>query len=337
LGENASKIQMNPGEHYTSCFDMLNDKKVKQFKYLCCYDKDKDTVNTVTASRNISELKNDIISFDRPMFHFVRTPNGYNSDIVIANFERYMDIEYKYIKYDHQNQIKDENNNKIDINIKLAKRPQVHTFIFIKENLRCSKTLTKTFLGINYERYVKNPTDSVIIQGALGRLTGYDYNGKSICYTNIDTIKRYRKLWNSNFEDRSVEWKSTTTKKKNGKLYSKETFNTYPRDDDYISSSDEKKPTIKQCNIFEEVSQHFDNILKKKEKFKNLRGPGEPSKSDDGFYHNYLRGITKVWSLREVKKNSGWGINDKYKFRLHTCYKNVNDPDTVQFCLIYYD
>ena len=53
----------------------------------------------------------------------------------------------------------------------------------------------KISIGVLYERYTKSsPNDSVIIQGLLGRMTGYDDNGLSICFTNVDTIGRYKKL-----------------------------------------------------------------------------------------------------------------------------------------------
>ena len=56
-----------------------------------------------------------------------------------------------------------------------------------------------------------NRDHSTIIQGLVGRLTGYDDNGTSICYTNIDTIQRYELLWNSKFNP-DIKWNSKTTK-----------------------------------------------------------------------------------------------------------------------------
>ena len=101
-----------------------------------------------------------------------------------------------------------------------------HTFIFIKEKLRCAKTLVKTYLGIIYERYTNFPDDTVIIQGLVGRGTGYNDNGKSIYFTNLESIEKYEKLWESNFEDRTVKWASKTTKfNKETNLISKGTFN----------------------------------------------------------------------------------------------------------------
>ena len=87
--------------------------------------------------------------------------------------------------------------------------------------LRCAKTLKKKFIGILYDRCSKNPDDTTIIQGLVGRDTGYDNNGISICYTNINSIEKYEELWKSNFEDTTIEWNSKTTKYTNGILSGK--------------------------------------------------------------------------------------------------------------------
>lgn len=62
--------------------------------------------------------------------------------------------------------------------------------------MRCSKTIEKkTYIGILYERHSKNPFDSTIIQGLVGRNTGYNVNDESICFTNIESIIKYKNLY----------------------------------------------------------------------------------------------------------------------------------------------
>ena len=41
--------------------------------------------------------------------------------------------------------------------------------------------------------------ESVIIQGLVGRLCGYDSNNDSICFTNIETVVKYENLWKNGF------------------------------------------------------------------------------------------------------------------------------------------
>ena len=91
------------------------------------------------------------------------------------------------------------------------KEPSKHTVIFLKEMARCSKTFKKKFIGIWYERYVKSFNDDVAVQGLAGRATGYDDNGLSIIYTNVESIKRYIDLWENDFSN-EVAWCSNTTR-----------------------------------------------------------------------------------------------------------------------------
>ena len=195
-GENALKIKMEPGQGYTSCFDLKNQKRVLQYKDLCGYDKKTKKVNDELVKTNILELKTIIDNLDTPSYHIIRMPPGQMANIVVNNFKKHINKDIEYYSYDRESQIK-------DINKILMKKPEQHTYIFIKEKLRCAKTLYKKYLGVVYERYTKAlPNDAVIIQGLIGRGTGYDDNGKSIYFTNIPSIERYEKLWKSNFEDK---------------------------------------------------------------------------------------------------------------------------------------
>ena len=326
-GENALKIKMEPGEGYTSCFDLKNQKRVLQYKDLCGYDKKTGEVNERLVTGNINELKTHIDKYEEPSYHIIRTPNGYMSDIVIDNFKKYMGEDIKYYTYDKEGDIE-------DINKILQVKPEQHTYIFIKEKLRCAKTLHKKYLGVVYERYTKLPDDAVVIQGLIGRGTGYDDNGKSIYFTNIPSIEKYEKLWNSNFEDKSIKWKSKTTKRKNDLLHSTGTYNNPSLIDGMSVSSDESneehEPVIKKFTDFNEVKKYV------KEDLGNKRGPNNPSKNinQDGFYENYIRGKRSVMDTKEVYDNRKWGI--KQSFRLHPCYEDVNDKSTLQFWIIHY-
>ena len=55
-------------------------------------------------------------------------------------------------------------------------KPLLHTFIFIKDTLRCAVTIPKPFIGILYERFTNFPNRASIIQGLLGRATGFNSN-----------------------------------------------------------------------------------------------------------------------------------------------------------------
>ena len=93
------------------------------------------------------------------------------------------------------------------------------------EMLRCSKTIKKQYLGVVYERFTPEPEDAVIIQGLLGRCTGYDDNKQTIIFTNIASIIKYYRLWESGFDDRTIKWNSKTTTYRRGELRGNKTFN----------------------------------------------------------------------------------------------------------------
>mgnify|MGYP001250645158 CR=1 FL=1 len=97
-----------------------------------------------------------------------------------------------------------------DINRVLSKQPTKHTIIFIKERLRCAKTLVKKYIGLEYERYSGAKNDEVSIQGI--RATGYNHNPKMTIFANRSSIANYQMLFDTRFLDNSVEWRSGTTK-----------------------------------------------------------------------------------------------------------------------------
>ena len=172
------------------CDDIIVDKKI------------------VSAVENVQELKETIDEYfsDDFRFHFIRTKAAEGQDKTRYNFKNIFGENVKIIEFDMENKESDVNNI-------VKEKPTEHTFIFIKEKLRCAKTIeNKNLVGVYYERYTGSvPDDDVIIQGMLGRATGYNDNGDSIIYTNITSINKYRKLLESNFDDRTINWISSST------------------------------------------------------------------------------------------------------------------------------
>lgn len=328
-GENALKIQMEPGKGYTSCFDLKNQGRVLQYKDLCGYNKKTGEVNEEIVANNILELKSHTDKYEKPLYHIIRTPNGYMSDIVIEYFKKYINQDIQYYTYDKESDIEDINNI-------LEVEPEQHIYIFIKEKLRCAKTLHKKYLGVVYERYTKSPDDAVIIQGLIGRGSGYDDNGKSIYFTNIQSIEKYEKLWNSNFEDKSIKWKSKTTKRKNDILDSTGTYNNPSLIDGMSVSSEEsneeQEPVIKKFTDFDEVKKYV------KEDLGNKRGPNNPVKNinSNGFYECNVRDVKKVWNTNEMYIERKCNIKNGAGYGFRYCYEDVNDKSTLQFWLIHY-
>lgn len=330
-GDCASKILAEVGDRYVSAYDLLTQGRVKQYRDLCGYNKKNNSFDEIVYE-NIREIKGFVDLYEIPRYHIIRTKSSDDQEITIKNFKKIFNIDdYDFIKHDsgtgHDNK---------DVNTILKVLPTKHTFIFIKEMLRCAKTLKKQHLGVLYDRYVDNPDDATVIQGLIGRDTGYDNNGFSVCFTNIDSIERYEKLWNSNFEDVSIEWNSKTTKRKNGKLTGRNTFND-PKDCDGFSissddSHDARVPIIKKFKSQEDAKEYYNTELKEKMKG---RGPNKVKPNKEGYYEATIKKIKKVWSINEINNEVYKGAaNNDYWF--YPCYCDITNKETLEWWFIHY-
>jgi len=324
----SSKILGEVGDGYVSCFDLLQQGRVKQYKNLC--GKTEDDIETVLE--NIREIKTDIDNYTSNYFHIIRTKPGILQDKTINNFKQVFNTSaYDFMKYDRESEIE-------DINKTLRKPPHKQTIIFIKEMLRCSKTLYKKHLGVNCERFSDLVDDACIMQGLLGRNTGHDDNGVSICYTNIDSILRYEILWKSKFEDNTVKWNSKTTKySSNGALLiGKDTFNDPKYYDGFglLSEEDTKKePIIRKFKTQEQAKEYYKNELKTKI---SGRGPNKIKPNDLGFYESNIRGKKRVYSCEQMYKERKCNIENGAGYGFRACYLDINNKDTLEWWLIHY-
>jgi len=335
--EHSSKVKLLPGEGYTGTEQLSIQKRIRQFQNL-------------TDLKNVQILKNVVDSFD-PVFykegnnlkdckyryHTIRIPNSRKGldEIVINNFKEVFGKNYIY----NTNYLNDK---KDDINDLMRKAPNKHTFIFIKEILRCAKTKIKKFIGIEYERWTTS-SDSSIIQGSVGRLTGYDDNTDSICYTNKETIENYEKLWNNDMEFKEgIEWNTKTTiyDKKDNKTYSSGTYNSVKNIKGLEDNSSQKVKTIITEPEISNPFNTFEEIVEYGKKLKIIkRTPKKPDKNKikDGFYMVNISGKKRILSENDLfqtsRVTSGMG---KSKYVIRNYYSNIADPNTIQWRLIYY-
>lgn len=216
---------MKEGDGYYGISQMLSrtDKKkvLKQAKDLNGKDKYgswKCETSETEINQNISELFDDILSFSEYKYSIIRC-HGMTFEFIRENISNYLKKLPKIISHRFNNEFRtyteDGDISKGQLDDLLKKKPEKHTIILIKEMLKCSNTLCKTHLGVVYERCTaKDINDSFIIQGLLGRITGYGIHD-IICYTNLDSIDKYEKLFKHNFNETTlneVQWNSNTTK-----------------------------------------------------------------------------------------------------------------------------
>jgi len=275
-----SKIVVaEPGRGYIGPFELMDRGLVFQAKDL-------------SERNNVIEMYDHIkAKFDTPKYHIIRIhTRGEKKDSVTQNF---MDLEtienFNTINYNHTN------TEIHDLNSMLIVPPAKHTFIFIKDMLRCAKTLDKTNIGIVYERMVKSVNDTTIIQGLLGRMTGYDISNTISVFTNIDTIKRYKLLWDSGFSNTQIPWNSNT---KNSPTYAIDKWCT-------DGPSTKKKNTDIHHRFFED-HERFTSLVEFTLKHFNWT-----PRKDTGIKCKELKNHTS----QEIA-NRKWGINDKNSYRM---------------------
>jgi len=331
---NKRVILMNPGIGYTSSYNLNEQKRVYQCKDLYCHTKigerDMNMIN-----KNIGEIKtliNNNYNIE-PAYHIIRT---YNNDKknnkqlkTIENFKIIFKDDTEYFFFDGESEER-------NINHILEIKPKKNTFIFIKEKLRCAITLNKKYLGILYERAVQSPNDSVMIQGLLGRATGYDDNGKTIIFTHTKSLEKYELFWGEDgFSiDNLKKWNSNTTSKK-GPINK---FNTY-KDGRGIKGmklkkreykENKKEPIVKDFKTFEDARNYIKNIF-------GTRGPNKRKPKENGIYNTTIsRDRDRPFLYSEVYRLRNWNLDKDHKYTFHPCYENEIKKENLIFVVIHY-
>ena len=347
----SDKVRVSPGESYVSCIDLKARGRVKQCKRLSGKDFEPSILD---------ELNEALLSFKSYRYHLIRTRTGGSQEEDIVNIKKYFGEEdYDYKNYDMDslseeseifNEEKQEYEYKTEIDILLETKPLKHTFIFLMEKARCAKTFRKENIGIWYERFAKNFADDVVTQGLLGRATGYDDNGDSIIFSNLESVDKFEKLWISNFEDKSVKWKSNSTSHKSGETRSKGTFNSRVSSDSKKEKKETPKPSIVKRKTKAELVTYFkDNDLNKKDALeidKKCNGPRDKGDNEmkdmNGFFvcitqYDKSKKIRNRAEFLEKEDTEDWrfyGKNNTY--RVYPCYSDITDKSTLEWWLIYY-
>lgn len=167
---------MEVPDNYLSVDKLSSQNRILPAEDICGYDPRSDSINPV-----VYEAIRKIIPFIQSMnhsYHIIRTPRAHKHHVVIQNFKKvFASYNCSYISSN------DMDNPRFDS--LLSTPPLHHTFIFIKDKLRCAKTIHHQFIGVLYERWVSKPNPSSISQGLLGRMTGFHSNNNAIVFTFI--------------------------------------------------------------------------------------------------------------------------------------------------------
>lgn len=113
---------------------------------------------------NIKEILTHI-NINDPFYHIIRTHRGDKHHLLINDFK----LSFKSFDFDFISEPSYNN----DIYSLLFHKPLKHTFIFIIDKLRCAKSIHIQHTQIFYDRFVLNPLHDSILQGLIGRTTGF--------------------------------------------------------------------------------------------------------------------------------------------------------------------
>lgn len=222
-GSHCEMVMMDTPESYISPMNLIERNQIFECKDISGVDKfGQLRLPIEQLTKNLKELQQVVVAYSDASYHLVRVHKGIMGNAAIENVMEVFksteqDIEFR--RYFGSPVIKSKKTPESirtmkpivgDINRVLSKKPTNHTIIFIKDRLRCAKTLVKKYIGLEYERYSGSKNDEVSIQGI--RATGYDHNPKMTIFANRNSIANYQKLFDTQFRDNSVEWRSGTTK-----------------------------------------------------------------------------------------------------------------------------
>ena len=282
-----------PGDKYYGVFNYLDDGRILDSKDLSGWKKngkhDKDL-----ALNNIADLGLFIEEkFSEPKYHIIRLPSALEAQRFLkSNMRHVCGDRYNYKDYDMTT-------GQVSINEILKIKPHKHTFVFVKEMLRCSDKIEKHYLGIGYERCVIKNNDSVQCQGIAGRFCGYDTNPFSFIFVSRNSLELYRAHFESGFS-LDLPWNSNTTNRQ-----------TYA-DEDTCSETSESNESNYGYRLFTDA-ERFTKLVE----FTRMLGNWKPRKNI-GMHIKELQGHTS-----EDLVQRHWGLSLKNPKRMARGTDNI--------------
>ena len=173
-------LHMQVPANYLSIETLIQSKRVFESKDLCGYNPLTKTIRPEVYD-NIAEIK-PFLGIE-PKLHIIRTPRGILHDVVMQNFKHVFKDDFGLVSEPSLTNFDAFLDSPVD----------KHTFVFIKDKLRCAKTIPHQHIGVLYERIIIRPILSSVIQGLLGRLTGYHMNHNSVVFTALSFLSSQHK------------------------------------------------------------------------------------------------------------------------------------------------
>lgn len=374
-------LSMQADEGHTSQFtylDTLDDPnkqtRLYQYKNLVNYSSKSQTYDDAKSEQNIREIKQTYHThFDNQSKYILIRVNTQHGEKTKENLKKVFHVsECNYLEYNSKikkrdwpqwNGPDDEADFRVDINKDLLDiEPEKLTIVLVKDMLRAAKTLTKHHIGIVYERAAKKDNDSAQIQGLPGRVTGYGVPDNIAVFTNIDTIRRYKKIHkeDGNIAQANVQWNSTSsTTNSQGKVAARgRTWHA-------AMKKSKRKQQVKEnhtvFNVYitqEEAREYIKegvikkyNIMMPKNPTKLKQGARKKEKEKDGKYQGFYIAsledrkngkketmVPRLLSeVEKFQKGSQRTLGKKNEWKMRPCYHDLEDKTTLVWTVAHLD
>ena len=311
-------IRMEPGEGYTGLQQLVDSGRVRQCSPFIIRDDERPWINMEA----VDEISRVIRGIPFKTINFIRVPQGWDpattrhqeeAQLLFSNALR-EDVCIR--SYTQRDQGVTLDGILETLGMRLSGEPNQHSFIFLVDKFRVSKTLSDPrFLGVMYDR--SSPAEDVAIQGLAGRICGYKTNAHSVVFTDLVHVRRYLRWWNDGCRAnpgrgrRAQTWAGTTGSSDNRLDFT----------DVLVKFFDTKAELIAWG------SSHL-----------GFNG-GHRLPEDRSVHHNCemrdaineRRPRTCDW----VERNRGWGFDATHSVRAAVCYRDIDDPATLVYALCY--
>jgi hypothetical protein len=351
---------MNNGLGYYGVKEMLSRRQIYQYADICGRNNDGELIeNEEIIYLNIKKILDIALeNFTTPkyiLFRIKPQQKIYYENNICETLNMYYSEEKRRLFNTQIFHYYTMNGNVENLPRFLYNTPDKFTFVMVKEKLKCAQTLEyidendivhdiKCNIGIMVERWtqgvsINKSNDSFVIQGFLGRLCGYNSHN-TICFTNLESINKYEKMWDSEFDTeviKSSNWNSNSTKQKGGSTISRPVINTAEeiviQDENNvvepntyrILKADDCETTIK---FIKDIFKKFFNRSKNK-----LPKTGE-------FYTTSITDKSGIKTLKDViekgicnaNTRTGTGTRDFFP-----CYSDINNHNTLHIVIPIFD
>jgi hypothetical protein len=183
-------VRLQTTDEYQSVESLWNAKRVRAL----------ETFGDIGSEKSMAELKRVLASYSNPLWHILRPRQGKTAEVeakLRAQFPHARVVAWDSAPKTTGDDSSSESTKSLeDINTLLAKAPDVHSFVLLKNMFYAAKTLNDTHVGVLWDRLGGAVGgDNARLQSLLGRACGYKKSKRTVVYTSQETVERYLTFW----------------------------------------------------------------------------------------------------------------------------------------------